>query len=174
MHQYNLPWPIESLRDLKETEVIMRVTLSYFVEPGPGEKGYKERYRYASHALRFSLKSPTESEDEFVNRINKFAREEYEQLSTRGPRDKWLIGENTRNVGSIHSDLWKGTATDLASSNIIAVYPAIGWWKERHYLNRWNKACRYALIVSIQTPPETVDIYTEVATQVGISISVNV
>jgi hypothetical protein len=36
MHLYSLPWPSEVLRELGETEVRMRVTLSYFIEPGPG------------------------------------------------------------------------------------------------------------------------------------------
>jgi len=36
----------------------MRITLSYFVEPSPGEVGWKDRYRYASHGLRFELNGP--------------------------------------------------------------------------------------------------------------------
>ena len=37
MHLYNLPWPAEVLRELGETEARMRLTLSYFIEPGPGK-----------------------------------------------------------------------------------------------------------------------------------------
>ncbi|MCK5374897.1 MAG: S8 family peptidase, partial [Alphaproteobacteria bacterium] len=47
MHLYELPWPKEILETLGEIDVEMRVTLSYFVEPGPGEIGWKDRYRYA-------------------------------------------------------------------------------------------------------------------------------
>lgn len=31
----------------------MRVTLSYFVEPGPGEVGWEDKYRYLACGLRF-------------------------------------------------------------------------------------------------------------------------
>lgn len=39
MHLHKIPWPKEILRDLGETQATMRVTLSYFIEPGPGEIG---------------------------------------------------------------------------------------------------------------------------------------
>ena len=35
MHLYQLPWPSEALQSLGETEVELRVTLSYFIEPSP-------------------------------------------------------------------------------------------------------------------------------------------
>ena len=79
MHLYELPWPKEVLLALPpEVNLQMRVTLSYFVEPGPGDIGWKDRYRYASHALRFDVKSPRESIDEFSKRINSAARLEEE------------------------------------------------------------------------------------------------
>lgn len=49
MHLHRLPWPIAELESLGETEVEMRVTLSYFIEPNPAERGIKGRYRYESH-----------------------------------------------------------------------------------------------------------------------------
>jgi len=173
MHLYNLPWPTEILSGLGETQVTMRITLSYFVEPGPGEVGWENRYRYSSHALRFDVNGPTESEDEFIKRINKQARDEEEHINTEGVGKNWVIGQ-ARNVGSIHSDIWQGRAADLASSNMIAVYPAVGWWRERHHLNRWNRQCRYALIVSIYTPELDVDIYTPVATKIGIAVPIEI
>jgi hypothetical protein len=169
MHLYSLPWPKDALLSLGATQVDMRVTLSYFVEPGPGEIGWENRYRYASHALRFDVNGPTESDKEFLQRVNAQAREDGEPPGTSGPTDKWVIGK-ARNVGSIHSDIWRGTAAELAESNKVAVYPAIGWWRERAYLGRWNKKCRYSLVISIHTPPQTVDIYTPVAIAVGIAI----
>jgi hypothetical protein len=60
----------------------------------------------------------------------------------------------------------------LAASNLIAVHPAVGWWRERHHLGRWNKKTRYSLIVSIQTPTQDVDIYTPVAVQIGIPVPI--
>ena len=70
MHVYRLPWPADVLGTLGEMPVKMRVTLSYFIEPSPGEVGWKDRYRYASHGLRFELNGPGEGESEFVKRIN--------------------------------------------------------------------------------------------------------
>jgi hypothetical protein len=167
MHLYRLPWPTDVLRELGETPVRMRVTLSYFIEPSPGEIGWQDRYRYASHALRFEMNGPGEAEPEFIQRINAKAREEEEHPGTEGPGDRWTLGD-ARNVGSIHSDIWTGNAVDLAASNLVAVHPAVGWWRERHHLGRWNRETRYTLIVSIQLPGQEIDIYTPVAVQVGI------
>jgi hypothetical protein len=173
MHIYRLPWPVDVLRDLRESPVQMRVTLSYFVEPSPGEVGWKDRYRYASHALRFELNGPGEDEEEFVQRINRRAREDDEHPGTEGASDHWRLGE-TRNVGSIHSDLWSGTAVELAGSNLIAVHPAVGWWRERPHLGRFNRQARYSLIVSFSLPGQEVDIYTPVAVQLGIPTPIEI
>ena len=74
--------------------------------------------------------------------------------------------------GSIHFDYWKGTAAELAASNFLAVYPVTGWWKERSYLGWAESTCHFSLIVSIETETEEVDLYTPVATQIGIPIAV--
>ena len=50
----------------------------------------------------------------------------------------------------------------------------IGWWRERAHLGRWNRAARYSLVVSLHTPEEDVDIYTPVATQIGIVTPVEI
>jgi len=167
MHLYNLPWPSDILTELGEEQVILRVTLSYFIEPSPGEIGWENRYRYASHGLRFDINGPGESENEFKRRINRQARDEDGHPGTSGVQENWTIGE-ARNVGSIHSDIWRGRAVDLANSNMIAIYPTVGWWRERHHLNRWNRRCRYSLVVSIETREQDIDIYTPVAVQIGI------
>ena len=176
MHLYELPWPKDVLLALPDvTSVQMRITLSYFVEPGPGEIGWKDRYRYASHALRFELNSPGETKDEFVRRINKAAWDKNEgKPDTQSPSDHWVFGSQARDRGSIHSDIWKGTAAELAASNLIAISPTIGWWRERSYLGRWGKQTRYSLVVSITTSDENVDIYTPVALQVGIPIEIKI
>jgi hypothetical protein len=46
-----------------------------------------------------------------------------------GVRDtrNWTLGDDLRKKGSIHSDVWEGTAAELAASGIIAVYPITGW-----------------------------------------------
>lgn len=43
----------------------------------------------------------------------------------------WFLGEQTRNKGSVHSDIWVGTAADLAERGVIGIYPVSGWWKDQ-------------------------------------------
>jgi hypothetical protein len=174
MHLYELPWPKEILENLGELEVEMRITLSYFVEPGPGEVGWRDRYRYASSLLRFDINSPTESMDEFIRRVNVAMRnEENGKPDTSSASKYWDIGSNARDKGSIHSDIWRGTAAELAESNKIAVFPKIGWWKERKHLGQYNRKTRYSLIVSIHTPEQDVDIYTPVANMIAQKIEID-
>jgi hypothetical protein len=170
MHLYRLPWPTEALSALGGQDVELRVTLSYFIEPSPGERGWKLRHRYASHGLRFELKTAPETIQQFRTRINRAARDEDEEATSRGDQRGWALGPDLRTVGSLHSDLWTGPATDLAARGVIAVYPAIGWWRERHGLGRWNKQTRYAIVVSIRTPGIETDIYTPVAVQLGVPV----
>ncbi len=170
MHVYELPWPKDILDELGETQVRMRVTLSYYVEPSPGEIGWTSRYRYPSHLLRFALNSPYETEDTFIKRINIVARDDdYESGDGVTASKYWVIGQN-RDKGSIHSDIWVGTAAELATSNLLAVVPKIGWWKERDHFGKVEKEARYSLIVSIETPGQGVDIYTPVATKITQSV----
>lgn len=172
MHLYRLPWPREELLRLGELPVALRVTLSYFTEPGPGEIGWKDRYRYAGFSLRFDVNDSTESEKQFRNRLNVAARDEGETVETTGASTRWELGAQNRNKGSIHSDIWHSTAAQLATTNFVGVFPIVGWWRERTHLNRYNQKARYSLIVSLETPEETVDIYTPVAVQLGIPIEI--
>ncbi|MFK4751146.1 S8 family peptidase [Oceanobacter antarcticus] len=176
MHFYDLPWPVEVLQALPDdVQVKMKVTLSYFIEPGPGEIGWKDRYRYASHALRFDINNPGESKEEFIKRINKAAREEDEQLtSTQSASGHWLLGSTARDRGSIHSDTWTGTSAELATSNFISVMPKIGWWRERSHLGCWNRKTRYSLVVSIETESAQADVYTPIVTKLKLPISIEI
>lgn len=176
MHFYDLPWPVRVLQELPDdVEVKMKVTLSYFVEPGPGEIGWKDRYRYASHALRFDINNPGESKDAFIKRINKAAREEDELLtSTQSASDHWMLGSTARDRGSIHSDTWTGTSAELAASNFISVMPKIGWWRERAHLGCWNRKTRYSLVVSIETEDTEVDVYTPIVAKLKLPIPIEI
>ena len=171
---HGIPWPTDVLRELGETPVEMRVTLSYFVEPNPGERGWANKYRYASHGLRFDAKRPLENLESFQQRINQQVRDK--EYKSRGgatsDTGKWILGEKLRSLGSIHSDIWRGTAIELAERGYIAVYPVLGWWKERSNLQRWGKRARYSLIVSIKTPDVETDIYTPIANQIGIPVEI--
>ncbi|MDG4601479.1 MAG: S8 family peptidase [Defluviicoccus sp.] len=171
MHIHELPWPKDALEGLGQTPVRLRVTLSYFVEPNPGRRGWKKRHRYASHGLRFDLKAPTETIDEFRKRINQRALDEEEDKpDAGGAATAWFLGEVARNKGSIHSDIWVGTAADLAERGIVGIYPVSGWWKDQPKRDRSGIGARYALVVAIETEAQDVDIWTPVALQIGIPV----
>ena len=171
MHLHDLPWPRDVLEGLGATPVEMRVTLSYFIEPNPSRRGHRSRYRYESHGLRFEVKRPLESILEFRRRINLAARDEDEGTRRRTDSDPaWLIGTRGRHRGSLHSDIWQGAAADLASRSVIAVYPTTGWWKTRPARERYDKAARYTMIVSIRAPEVDVDLYTEVENLIAVRV----
>ncbi len=173
MHFYRLPWPKEALEELGGAVVRLRITLSYFVEPNPSRRGWKRRYRYASHGLRFDVKLPTEDIDTFRKRLNKRALEgDEDKPQSSSDSADWFLGEQARNKGSIHSDIWKGTAADLAERGVIGVCPVSGWWKDQPKRDRSDFGARYALVVSIETDAEDVDIWTPVAQQIGVLIEV--
>lgn len=166
MHLHKLPWPRAELSSLGATRVELRVTLSYFVEPNPARRGWRKRHRYASHGLRFAMQKPVESVTAFRKRVNGAAREDEDINAGGTDADGWLMKSNLRGKGSLHHDRWTGTAADLASREHLAVYPVIGWWRERLALQRSESKARYALVVSIRTPASGVDIYTPVSTLV--------
>jgi len=171
MHVHEIPWPVDELRSLGATEIELRVTLSYFIEPSPARRGWIRRHRYASHGLRFDMQTPLESLTEFRRRINKVAHEANEELAdTSSDSEDWVLGPILRSKGSIHSDIWRGTAAALAERRHLAVYPVGGWWKERPQLGRGNDKVRFALLVSVKTPTSEVDLYTPIANVVGIPI----
>lgn len=173
MHLHRLPWPKDVLRDLGETPVQMRVTLSYFVEPNPSRRGWERKFSYQSHGLRFDVKTATESVTEFRTRMNRVlwdAELGRDSVTTEGDAAEWELGSQLRSAGSVHSDIWQGTAAALAEREYIGVFPVLGWWKERASLNRWQRSCRYSLLVSISTESRDIDIYTPVETQITIPI----
>lgn len=174
MNLHQLPWPIAELEMLGETQVELRVTLSYFIEPNPSERGFRSRYRYESHGLRFDVRRPYESENDFRARINAAARDEEEGLRPRGDDPGWLIGPRNRHKGSLHSDIWHGSAADLASRGTLVVYPALGWWKTRLRLERYDMAARYALIVSIRAPEIDVELYGAIASKIPVQTALEV
>ena len=174
MQIHNLPWPQGSLEGLGNTPVEMRVTLSYFIEPNPSRRGVRSRYRYESHGLRFDVKRPLETIDSFRGRISAAARDdEYAGGTSRGD-PAWLIGTQSRHRGSLHGDIWRGTAADLASRGAIAVYPTSGWWKTRSALKHYDRDVRYSLVVSIRAPDVEVDLYAEVANQIAVGVPVEI
>ncbi|MFO0869467.1 MAG: S8 family peptidase [Pirellulales bacterium] len=173
MHLHRLPWPIAVLQGLGEVPVRMRVTLSYYIEPSPGRRGWNRKHRYQSHGLRFEVKHPLETAVAFHKRLSRAAWDDDEEQPDNVSDDRnWELGSRLRCKGSIHSDTWTGTAAELASCGVLAVFPVTGWWKERPHLERWNRSARYALLVTLETPRVDVDLYTPIATAIGVPVQV--
>ncbi len=171
MHVHDLPWPRDVLEGLGEEHVELRVTLSYFVEPNPSDRGWGGNHRYASSMLRFAVRPPTDDDARFIRRMNAAARlPEESPYGMALAEPGWLLGPVRRTRGSVHCDVWRGTAVDLARRGAVAVFPVIGWWRERESLERWTRKVRYSLVVSIETT--AVDVYTPVATQIGVPIEI--
>ncbi|MBF0427635.1 MAG: S8 family serine peptidase [Magnetococcales bacterium] len=157
MRFYALPWPKIVLESIGIQNVRLRVTLSYFIDGNPSHRGYKGKYSYASHGLRFHLKRPYETVQNFLARISKAQQKESDEKSKS---IGWTFGEQSHTNGSLHADIWNGSGQDLANCGFIAIHPTVGWWKERETYQ--GKEVRYALIISLETDAEKVDLYTPV------------
>jgi hypothetical protein len=176
MNLHSLPWPKEQLLALPSaTKVELCITLSYFVEPNPSARGTSSKFHYPSHRLRFDVQRPLDATTEdFVARINAAAEREDDGDPTDPKDPDWILGDRQRHRGSLHKDIWRGTAAGLANRGFIAVYPAKGWWRTRPAQERYDLPARYSLIVSIRTPETDVDLYTPVAQQVEAQATVPV
>ena len=173
MHVHDLPWPSAQLLALGDTEVRLRATLSYFVEPNPSSRGWKGRYAYPSHGLRFDIRRPGENTDDFRRRLNRAAAtEETGALLATGQDPDWRLGPQARSVGSLHSDMWTGTAAELADSGMLGVYPVGGWWKNNNRRDRAQVPVRYSLLVSLKTPAIGVDLYTPISTRLMVPVAI--
>lgn len=166
-HFFDLPWPAEVLEELFDTQVTLTITLSYFIEPNPGNKKYELAASYRSHGLRFKMIDKNESVDVFKARVSKDMRNVTYQ---KEGGEHWILGNKVRDKGSIHKDMWEGSAADLATRNKIAIYPVGGWWKTRNQFERYNSSVRYSLIVTIDAPQVDIDLYTPVENKISIDL----
>jgi hypothetical protein len=176
MNLHSLPWPQQELLALPPaTKVELWVTLSYFIEPNLSARGTASKFHYPSHRLRFDVQRPLDATtDDFVARINAAAEREDDGDPTDPKDPNWVLGDRQRHCGSLHQDIWRGTAAELANRGFIAVYPAKGWWRTRPAQERYDLPARYSLIVSIRTPETDVDLYTPIAQQVAAQAAVPV
>ena len=109
-----------------------------------------------------------------MKRINLALREEDEIVETNSGSERWRLGANLRNLGSIHSDIWEATGAELSTCNFIAVYPVIGWWKERKPLDRWKQEARYSLLISLKSPAQNIDLYSPVFNLVSTPVTIEI
>lgn len=171
MNLHELPWPRDELEALQNAQVQMRVTLSYFIEPNPSARGSASKYHYPSHRLRFDVQRPLDaSTADFVARINAAAQPGHDGNPINPADSNWYLGERQRHRGSLHQDVWEGTAAELASRSFLAVYPGAGWWRTRPALERYNSPARYSLVVSIRTEQTEVDLYNAIANQLAVVV----
>jgi hypothetical protein len=160
MHFYSLPWPRTALEQLENEIVTMKVTLSYFIEPNLAGKAATRPDTYRSFGLRFAMKQRGESETQFRARVT--AAQAKDGSESTGEASHWLLGPRAVQAGSLHCDLWRGYAIDLAGHDSIAVYPVGGWWKSHTGQRRMNDRGRYALVISISATDHNVDLHAEV------------
>ena len=189
-HIHELPWwPRDLLLEAAETPATVRITLSYFIEPNPGSRAVpgahptQNRYRYASCGLRFELKSTFESDDAFRSKLNAAIQQDDEGESdddiigeNSSNNHQWALGPKARRIGgSLHQDVWQGTAADLATMDRVAIIPVKGWWAtrsfppghERHECH--ERKVRYALAMSIETEAD-LPIYNTVSAALAIPV----
>lgn len=178
-HVYDLPWPVDILESLGETAVRLKVTLSYFVEPHPAGAGMIDPTRYRSFGLRFDMKRSQETVDSFRARVNRAARAD--GYRGNAPADsQWRYGPKSVKAGSLHSDIWEGSAAELSARGSICVYPVNGWWRVRKRLGRFNESARYALVITLEAPEVETDLYVPILqaidtpTEIGTGVEITV
>ena len=170
MHFYDLPWPKVALERIENESVVLKVTLSYFIEPNITGKAATRPDTYRSFGLRFDMKKHTETKAKFKRRIS--ASQAKDVSDPAKEKSCWLLGPKAIQAGSLHCDLWRGRAIDLAGHNSIAVYPVGGWWKSHIGQRRMSDKARYSLIISISAAGYAVDLYSEIANLVGVKVPV--
>ncbi len=172
MHLYDLPWPKRELEKIENGIVTMKVTLSYFVEPNLSGRAATRPETYRSFGLRFAVKKRLETKEQFKRRVS--GRQEKDEVVSQQDGKYWLLGPAAVQAGSLHCDLWRGKAIDLASHDAIGVYPVTGWWKTHPGQKRFNDKGRYALVVSISAPGHDVDMYSEISAKVAAKVATSV
>jgi hypothetical protein len=85
-----------------------------------------------------------------------------------------VVGPQLRHHGSLHADVWRGSAAELAARGSIAVYPTLGWWREQLRHQKYDSSVRYALLVSIEAPDLQVDLYTPVEAVIAARVSIQI
>lgn len=160
MNMYKLPWPKELLESLADETVRLKITLSYYIKPSPGIRSQLNKYSFQSIRLKFDVCGPHEHRRDFENRIKRLSEEGEERLVDRDLANRWKIGIMNRNQGSIISDSFEMTGSEMAGCDTIAIYPSGGWFKNRP--ENLDKAIQYSLVVSLETPSQ--EVYNEVTT----------
>lgn len=113
------------------------------------------------------MKRTDETVEGFRARINKVVREAGVSSNAKA-KHGWFLGTQLQTRGSVVSDEWSGSATDLADSEALAIFPKIGWWRSLTKEKCWDNQAHYSLVISISTPEEGVDLYTLIENQIEV------
>lgn len=174
-HYYQLPWPKALLEQYADNDFILKVTLSYFIEPNPGRAAAIDPQNYQSFGLRFDLRRSGESEVRFRTSINAEETLPPGLAAAQRPTDSgWQFGPSSISAGSIHCDEWRGNGARLAARDLICVKPVSGWWKERSKTEVCEQQARYSLIVTLASPEVDIDLYTPISTAIVPTIPVEI
>lgn len=158
---FELPVPEDALLQLESTQVELAVTLSYLSEPNT----FRGRTR-SGLDLGWDMQGPSETAEGFLARVNGAYRVDHPDqawVESFG----WQIGKQRRSRGTVQSDRWKGSATDLAGHKLIAVYPKLGWWDRRPRLTELTQ--QFSLLISVAVPD--LDIYTPIAQSLQVEVA---
>lgn len=167
-HLFQLPWPAEVLRTaLADKNVQLKITLSYYIEPNPGERRYANNFQYHSHSLDFMLIKPAEGLDAFKLRLSKASEDDDQEGVIKRTGEIWNF-KTARSRGSVKKDFVTTSGADLSTRHVMAVYPKNGWYKTRKKLGLANKQVRYSLVVSIETEETEINIYSPVIELIAI------
>lgn len=176
-HLYELPWPVDVLSEMVDSgDATLTVTLSYYIEPSPGNRQYASNFRYHSHELDFKLIKPTESPRDFQRRISAASSgtEENADDSVSTSSEDWTLRERIRSKGSVKKDFITVSGVELSRRNLLAIYPKNGWYRSRPKLDKVDTSVRYSLVVSIETENKEIDIYTPVMNAVQARVPIEV
>ncbi|SDM98256.1 Serine protease, subtilisin family [Daejeonella rubra] len=174
-HFLALPWPSDVLRDeIGDKDVTLKVTLSYYIDPNPGNRQYANSFRYHSHELDFKLIKPLEDIDDFKRRISASAVGSEENTDEKPDlkSEDWTLKERIRSKGSVKKDFITVSGVELARRNLLAIYPKNGWYRTRKNKNMYDSIVRYSLVISIETEVQNIDIYEPVSILIENKISI--
>ena len=151
----------------------LRITLSYFVDPTLARLrgGAALPLRLARSALRCA------SSDRVQRRLSQ-ARQRTRSRRRGAPPPthsrccRVVLRTRPASGRLVHTDIWHGTAADLAQRGAIAVFPVTGWWRRDRITIGVRQGLAISLVVSIETPGQDVDIWTPVAPEVGVPIEI--
>jgi hypothetical protein len=170
MKSFQLPWPDVALRALGATDVEMRCTLSYFVQPDIHSASLERLRYYPSHGLYFDFQRFDESQERALRRVNRAIS----NSDQAGQDDGWLLGRRKRSRGTLHHDIWKGPAYRLVGRRQVSVAPIRGWWATSSQIEPADVPVRFSLIISIRTPETANDLVAEARAAIPASALVDV